>query len=120
MNVVLPDSSILGSIRLRYPELRCKHGNLERLINQVLRDEALTERIVAGAVIEAMQDTILHVNGYSAHERAGKTDESHENPDGAAGVAFATSAMSAPKALLRLAEYVDSDSEGKQGHRQQS
>jgi hypothetical protein len=66
MNVVLPDSSILGSIRLRYPELKCKHGNLERLISQVLRDEGLTERVVAGAVIEAMQDTIQHVNGYPA------------------------------------------------------
>jgi hypothetical protein len=79
MNVVLPDSSILGSIRLRFPRLECKHGNLERLINQVLRDAALTERVVAGAVIEAMQDTMLHVNGHSAHERARKTCESQEN-----------------------------------------
>jgi hypothetical protein len=63
MNVVLPDSSILGSIRLRFPELKCKHGTLERLVSQVLRDQALTERVVAGAVIEAMQDAIVHVNG---------------------------------------------------------
>jgi hypothetical protein len=66
MKVVLPDSSILGSIRLRYPELKCKHGTLERLISQVLRDEALTERVVAEAVIEAMQYTITHVNEYPA------------------------------------------------------
>jgi hypothetical protein len=56
MTIVTSEATIVRAIRLKYQSVSSLDEQLERIIGHVLRDKALTKKIVAGAVIQAVQE----------------------------------------------------------------